>query len=297
MGAAVLLRIVEHLIPSRAEAGSETTPEEIHQTLRKIDDTIAQSGDRQAVALVELRNAISADSDGSLVTQVQKLRISVEDGNRQLIAEFKQFAETMAEDNSRALIEALEKVIRDFNTQLNEQFGENFKQLNHAVGALLGWQERYRSHIETMEGRIEATVAALQISEAALRDIAAHAAQIPAALAEMSRFTATVESLHKSLNVLGAATDNLKAHLEAVASLKDRALEAFPTIEKNIELLTESLTATIDTHTETINNSAKDMQRQHQEQLSHVQQLIDQQFQAFDQQLQQELMRTLETMG
>jgi len=40
----------------------------------------------------------------------------------------------MAENNSKALIEALQEVIRDFNAKINEQFGENFKQLNEAVG-------------------------------------------------------------------------------------------------------------------------------------------------------------------
>ena len=39
------------------------------------------------------------------------------------------------------LIEALKEVIRDFNKNLNEQFGENFKQLNEAVERTVVWQE------------------------------------------------------------------------------------------------------------------------------------------------------------
>lgn len=301
MAAAVVLRCWESRILSGRETATEATPEEIHRTLRQIDSTISQFADRQIAALAEVCNAISADSDSSLVTQTQRLRISVEDGNRNLTAEFRKFAETMAENNSRALIEALERIVRDFNTQLNEQFGENFKQLNQAVGALLEWQERYRSHVETMEQRIESAVDALQTSEATLRDIATHAGRIPETLtalqALLDGFSTALEALRTSLNDHEAATSALGTHLEAIAGLRDRALEAFPTIETNIRLLTENLTNTIETHTRTINNSADAMQTQHQAQLKNTEEMIGRQFGAFDQQMQQELTRVLETMG
>ena len=239
LGAAVLLRVIRPFVPTRSEGVTETTPEAIHQTLQEINNSITEASRNHASALTQVRSAISEETDSSLATQTQKLRISIEDGNRELVSEFKNFAEKMAENNSRVLIEALEKVIRDFNTQLNEQFGDNFQELNRAVGALLKWQERYKSHVETMEERIEAAVTALQTSEIALRAIAAHAARVPDALAELHKlltgFTEVVEALQKSLRDQGAATEELSAHLKAIADLRDRALEAFPNIERNIE--------------------------------------------------------------
>ena len=56
----------------------------------------------------------------------------------------------LAESNSKALIVALQEVIRDFNTKITDQFGDNFKQLNEAVGAMLEWQARYREQIDEM---------------------------------------------------------------------------------------------------------------------------------------------------
>ena len=301
LSAAVLLRLSKPILEPRSDASGEITPEIIHQTLRKIDDSIERSTETQASVLTEIRSAISDDNDSSLVTQTQKLRISIEDGNRELISEFKQFAEKMAENNSRALIEALEGVIRDFNTQLNEQFGDNFKQLNQAVGALLEWQEQYKAHIETTEARIEAAVKALQDSETALRDIAQHTANIPEALAKLQdlldRLGTAMDTLSEALAKLSSDTEELNAHLKAVADLRERALEAFPTIEKNIALLTESLSNTIDAHTETINGSANEMQRQHQEQLRRSQELIAEKFQSFDEQMQTEMTRAIESMG
>ena len=42
------------------------------------------------------------------------------------------------------VIAALKTVIQDFNNNLTEQFGENFKQLNTAVLELVTWQENYK---------------------------------------------------------------------------------------------------------------------------------------------------------
>jgi len=54
-----------------------------------------------------------------------------------------EFLEHSAESNSRALVNALQEVIRDFNGKLNEQFGGNFTRLNEAVERILVWQDRY----------------------------------------------------------------------------------------------------------------------------------------------------------
>ena len=49
------------------------------------------------------------------------------------------------------MIGALELVVRDFNQNLTEQFGDNFKQLNESVKNMIVWQNNYKSHIELHE--------------------------------------------------------------------------------------------------------------------------------------------------
>ena len=161
VGSAVFLRVTYAAVPRKALAES-VGPEEIYSVLTDIRDG-------QNSALSEIRSAISGEDDTSMVTQLQKLRTSVADGDTELrnmtregfenlTSEFRQFAETMAEDNSKALIEALEQVIRDLNTHiylLNEQFGENFKQFNEAVGALLSWQDQYKDHVEKLTDQFQ----------------------------------------------------------------------------------------------------------------------------------------------
>lgn len=235
MTSAVSLKIVQAVTPQPTEQEAEASPEAIYATLQSIDRGIERSADEQKAALEEVRKAISADADSSVLTQIQKLRTTVQDGQKELIQEFRDFARTMAENNSKAMIEALEKVIRDFNTQLNEQFGENFKQLNAAVGALLTWQENYRQHVETLESKIDAAVKGLESSDAALREIVAHTSQIPEAL----------RSLQEILDGFAKSATELEAHLEAVGSLRDKAVEAFPIIEGNVKKLTDEFSVAV----------------------------------------------------
>ncbi len=228
LGSALLLRAVQIATPRPETEGTEVTPEVIHTALTAVKEGIDTAAAQQQESLENLRKSISSDGDSSLLTQVQKLRTDFKDGQSELIKEFRQFAETLAENNSKALIQALEQVIRDFNTQLNEQFGENFRQLNEAVGALLSWQENYRAHVEALESRLEGAVQAVEASEQALKKIVSHTEQIP-------------ETLHNLRDILRG----LDEHLITVAGLRDKTLEAFPVIEANLTKLTTELTEAV----------------------------------------------------
>ena len=143
MGSAVFLRVTYVAVPRQALAES-VGPEEIYSVL------------------TELRN-------------------TTREGFENLTSEFRQFAETMAEDNSKALIEALEQVIRDLNTQLNEQFGENFKQLNEAVGALLSWQDQYKDHVEKLTDQFQRSLDGI---ESETRSVSVLGIGLPAEITE-----------------------------------------------------------------------------------------------------------------
>lgn len=120
-----------------------------------IDDLVANQR-IQTSSLNELNNGIQqliksiADpiSDSSLVAQIKLMRMDNNEKIDALRKDFQEFATTMAENNSKAFIQALEEVIRDFNNKLTEQFGDNFKQLNEAVGQTVQWQENYKTQMQ-----------------------------------------------------------------------------------------------------------------------------------------------------
>ena len=82
-----------------------------------------------------------------------------------LTDEFKTFAKLQAENNTKALVEAIREVIGDFNAKINEQFGENFKELNAAVGDLVGWQENYKDVVEKSFTQFQHAVESIDKSE------------------------------------------------------------------------------------------------------------------------------------
>lgn len=233
------------------DAGEQVTPANILSELENISKATNDAAIDNKIAMEELRAAISSETDSSLVTQMQKLRSTVSDGQDELIKEFKEFAANMAENNQKALIEALESVIRDFNEKLTEQFGENFKQLNQAVEKLVVWQEEYRKQLEIYQERLDAAVAALESTEEAIQNIEESAEKIPEA----------VESLDPALKMLIDQSEILAESLKSIQTLREKTDEAFPTIEQNLERITsgfsENVTGLLDKSSEAFDQSQK----------------------------------------
>ena len=186
--------------------------------------------------------AIAGDGEESLASQVRRMRTDGADASRDLaalidrrageqIAEFRDFAKHMVDNTHGALIEALEGVIRDFNDKLTEQFGENFKQLNAAVGRLVEWQERYRDQMDRMEARLDAALSATEAAQGALT----------VSSAAMTTMAGQADAITRTAERLGAAVEDAKTSIGAMADLtgtlaelRGKALEAFPVIEKNL---------------------------------------------------------------
>lgn len=183
-----------------------------------------------------LQKAIIGDEDGTLLTQLQKIRTVFADKQDELIQSFNTFSERMAKNNSEALIDALKHVITDFNTKINEQFGDNFKQLNDAVGKLLIWQENYRQQIIELQNQFSLCLNGLQSSNDTLGLITQ----------KTDSLVNAANSLETLLAVYDGYRQNLAEHLEAFSSLATSAKEAFPTIHDNINKLTIGLTKTIE---------------------------------------------------
>lgn len=333
LGAAVFFRIIRLFQPS-GDAEIVITPEDIHATLVEIRDESREHAKSFAEQFTQLRQVISSDMDSSLLTQIQKLRTTIQDGQNELTGEFRKFAETMVENNQKALIEALEEVIRDFNAKLTEQFGENFKQLNEAVHHLVEWQERYRVHVEALEERLETAVSSIEAAQRALEAVRDHSERIPEA----------IRPLENVLNAINAQVEDLDDHLQAFAGLRDRAMEAFPVIEANLKKVTTQLTTSVeeavtmsrqalaeeerahaelrqgysvllgsaeemrerfasdlsralDQHKELIQESAEKAQQSIDSSWQQSVERINDQFTRFDEQMQQELTRSLELLG
>lgn len=173
----------------------------------------------------KVENSLIGDGDSTLMTQLQKLRTSLNDKQDKLIDEFRDFAETMAEQNSKAFIQALEEVIRDFNSNLTEQFGENFKQLNQAVEKLVDWQENYKVHVEELTANFEKSISSVNEIEGSMSQISENSNS----LIEVS------EKLRPLLLELNKKQAQINSGLNEFGKLADKAKESVNTIDDYVD--------------------------------------------------------------
>jgi chromosome segregation ATPase len=144
-------------------------------------------------------------------------------------------AERVTEMSSGHLVEALERVIRDFNSRLGEQFGENFRRLDDSVARLVEWQERYREQMDSLHRAFDQAREGVEQAEDSLERMTGQALQI----------TRHVEDQDATLSSLRRETVELEALLGSIAALRDRATEAFPAMDARLEAMLENIESAV----------------------------------------------------
>lgn len=255
MASAIFYKVITTSIPgfqpkdAHGVGPEEVGPEDIHASLQA-----------QAVSLDKLRHAIAGDEDSSLVSQLKLLRSDnrdvgdklglIDEKNKkqlevmleihssserqserferfaqELEQQLKDFAEMLSRSATETVINALKEVIADFNKNLTEQFGDNFKALDASVKKLVDWQENYREQLADMKSQYEHGVQAITQTEQSVAHISEKAGAIPETMADLKTL---LETTRHQLN-------ELSNHLEAFKGMRDAAVEAVPTIREQVE--------------------------------------------------------------
>ena len=235
----------------------------------------------QAEGIESLRSAIGGDSEASLVGQMKLMRSDLGDQHKEAIRTFEpvvpaleqikettalqqeafgqfqdrlwiklqDFADMMSKSATEQVINALKEVISDFNNNLVEQFGENFKQLNAAVLELVQWQENYKQQLLQMTEQYQQGVQAIMQTESAVSHISEESKVIPASMQE----------LKSVMQVNQHQLQELERHLDAFKDIRDRAVKAVPEIRVQIDetvsgmkAVTASITEEMSKTTETL---------------------------------------------
>lgn len=178
--------------------------------------------------LGNIENSIAGDNETTLITQIQKLRTTNADKFDDLNSSFNNFAEKMVSDSTQSLIDALTQVMQDFNTQINEQFGDNFKHLNDGVGKMLEWQKEYAGRVEIMTNQFQKAVDGILESEQVLTSLTKKA------------------SIYQETSVkLKELLDNLNTNLVGIDEMANNAKNTFPIIQKQIKDLTVNFSSSV----------------------------------------------------
>jgi len=213
LGAGLVFRMGYPSIRSE-QSVSDATASDLLIELREITKGINQ-----------VRDALVGEGDSSLSTQFSKLR-----------NDFRDFAEKVSEDGSKALVEALESVIKDFNEKISEQFGENFKQLNKAVGALLEWQKEHKDQVEQLTEAFVSTQAGIDEVQKSVEMIEGSTQKIPD---HMEKVTSVFEATDQRMTQLYeglSSLDEMKKNAEvAIPFLKDQMMALTEGLKQSIE--------------------------------------------------------------
>ena len=173
--------------------------------------------------------------------QLRELTKTVSYEHNQLRKEFENFSENVAKSitelATKELISSLTKVIDQFNTQLSTQFGDNFKQLNEAVGKTVEWQEQYRQQMDKLADEFRLAAQSIDNSRDSLKEIADSSSTI----ADKS------DSIATNATKLVPILHTLNAQLGAFSDLRQKANDAFPIIKTGLEDLTTKFSGAVQT--------------------------------------------------
>jgi len=227
----VLKEISEHSANQKAILSSMVEQANIYQQeLQKINQLQKKGFAQEVRVLEELKQSLTGTHENSLVTQIQNLRSS---------------AEKTAQDSNQYLVQVIESPMKYFTQTLGEQFGENFKQLNHVVSGLVTWQDHYRDQMVKIHEQFTFSLSNIEQSNTTLQEMALHIQSIPHSMQEL---TQVMLGLHQQL-------DNLSPQLSGFQDLGTQAGEVIPLIETNLEELNQNMRQQIQRHLELLDTS------------------------------------------
>ena len=235
--ASLIFRGVESFltVKTAGATGEEVGPEDVVAVLTE-----------QKELLQATRDAIAGGEESSLAGQLKLLRTDLSDRRREdaearkrfeaeLWQRLHTFAEMLSKSATEQVIEALKTVIVNFNQNLTEQFGDNFKKLDESVRKLVEWQEGYRRQLEQLHALYDQSVRKITTIEASVERIAERSASIPDSM----------EKLADIVKMANREIDELERHLAAFAELRDRAVEAIPQTQAHVEAMTQEIAAAV----------------------------------------------------
>lgn len=205
-----------------------THGEEHHQRTSSIDDL---NDSMQGIL-----KALTEGENDTTHQQIVLMRVEQQRQSEDLITAMQHYQEKMVEANTQALIEALAVVMRDFNTKIDEQYGENFKRLNESVGSMLQWQKEYKQQLMELADNQQRIGNSMVQATDAFENMVHHA----------ESFNGISESLGNMLEGLNTQRDVLDKHLTGLATLVSEAGQGLPQLEERITFLTTGLASTLE---------------------------------------------------
>lgn len=253
----------------------------------KIRAAVEQAGRRAAsqhraatiddldLSLQALVKQLHDGSEQSLRSELAKQHQSSQRRFDQLVDVLTNYQQKMADANAKALVEAIRAVMNEFNTKINEQYGENFRQLNESVVAMLEWQQTYRTQLDDLISEQERSSNLMKEASNSFEYMVRNA----------NAFNGISESLQELLTGLETQRMNIHSQLGSLADMVNNAAEGLPKLEERLSVLTQGMSDAVQSQqrwaTEELSQTQKELTSQlHSMMLESQEQLLAQQQQS-----------------
>ncbi|MHA7881548.1 MAG: hypothetical protein ACX931_17300 [Saccharospirillum sp.] len=200
-------------VRAHREARQTATMDDLAWHLERISNHLGQEDSRSVADLLEQHHQSSQSQHSALLASVQN------------------YQHDMTEANQAALERAIGHVMREFNTRIEEQYGENFRQLNEAVATMSAWQQQNKAQIAEL-------VAAHERNAESARQGAESFERL---IQQTRSFTSVAEDMEALLSTLQTQSENLREYLSTFSSLVVDAQQGLPQLESRILQLTDGM--------------------------------------------------------
>ena len=124
-------------------------------------------------------------------------------------------------------------------------------------------------------------------------NLSAELFKIDRSLKNMESLPKSTEALKDIMTTVQGQIDNLNNQLDAFAQMKDKAVDAMPTIEKNLNEMTESLSNSVSS----IENMSTEIRDSVKQSIKETNDMLINQIKGLDEQMQKEVTKIVEIMG
>ncbi len=240
----------------------------VHKKIDSLANLQKDEGNQTRKSIVDFQTAVTAKQNKTFL-QLKTLTKNITYEHSKLRTEFEEFSNNVSETFSKLatdeLIKALKSVIDEFNTNMVNQFGENFKHLNEAVDNMVEWQKEHRQNLEKLAEEFQIAVESIEQSRESIISIAESSNQI----------AIRSESIVSSAEKLDPILHTLNGQLETFEKMSNNAQKAMPIIGRSINDLTAGFSETVKKAIEDSQASMEGQREAFEEQYTSLQRSID----------------------
>lgn len=173
----------------------------------------------------------SIQSPAELVSQFSEMKTFLKSHLERINTSLDKALTQLARGATEEVIRALQGIITEFNQNLQDQFGQNLKELNQACYKLVEWQENYRKHVDKSEEYLVSIIRGMQEAREAVDELTRNNR-------ETSEVCRQVGGLIKHYDI---QVQTMATYLESCKRLGDQANNFFAVTEQAVTLSTENL--------------------------------------------------------